>query len=78
MVAIRITLRIQESKVRNPDPPDRRRFVLSEHSFLVFSSFLPRPLFSACANDQFIAGFIGLYLICVIPVLASESGLYSL
>jgi len=29
-VAIRITLRIRESKVRNPDPPDRRRFVLSE------------------------------------------------
>jgi len=30
LVAIRITLRIQESKVRNPDPPDRRRFVLFE------------------------------------------------
>ena len=36
LVAIRITLQIQESKVRNPDPPDRRRFALSEHSFLVF------------------------------------------
>ena len=35
LVAIRITLRIRESKVRNPDPTDRRRFVLSEHSFLV-------------------------------------------
>ena len=35
LVAIRITLRIWESKVRNPDPPDRRRFVLSEHIFLV-------------------------------------------
>ena len=35
LVAIRITLRIRESKVRNPDPPDRRRFVLSEHRFLV-------------------------------------------
>ena len=35
LVAIRITLRIRESKVRNPDPPDRWRFVLSEHSFLV-------------------------------------------
>ena len=35
LVAIRMTLRIRESKVRNPDPPDRRRFVLSEHSFLV-------------------------------------------
>jgi len=32
LVAIRITRRIRESKVRNPDPPDRRRFVLSEHS----------------------------------------------
>ena len=30
LVAIRITLRIRESKVRNPDPPDRRRFVLYE------------------------------------------------
>jgi len=30
-----ITLRIRESKVRNPDPPDWQRFVLSEHSFLV-------------------------------------------
>jgi len=30
LVAIRITLGIRESKVRNPDPPDRRRFVLSE------------------------------------------------
>jgi len=30
LVAIRITLRIREYKVRNPDPPDRRRFVLSE------------------------------------------------
>jgi len=30
LVAIRITLRIRESKVRNPDPPDRRRFVLSD------------------------------------------------
>ena len=30
LVAIRIALRIRESKVRNLDPPDRRRFVLSE------------------------------------------------
>jgi len=33
LVAIWITLRIRESKVRNPDPLDcrvRRRFVLSE------------------------------------------------
>jgi len=30
LVAIRITLRIRESKVRNPDPPDWRRFVLCE------------------------------------------------
>ena len=30
LVAIRITLRIRESKVQNPDPPDRRRFVLSQ------------------------------------------------
>jgi len=34
LVAIRIMLRIRESKVLNPDPPDcrvRQRFVLSEH-----------------------------------------------
>jgi len=31
LVAIRITLRIRESKVRNPDHPDRRRFVLCEY-----------------------------------------------
>jgi len=31
LVAIRIMLRIRESKVRNPDPPDRQRFVLSEY-----------------------------------------------
>jgi len=30
LAAIWITLRIRESKVRNPDPPDRRRFVLCE------------------------------------------------
>ena len=28
LVAIQITLRIRESKVRNPDHPDRRRFLL--------------------------------------------------
>jgi len=33
LAAIRITLRIRESKVRNPDPLDRRRFVLSEHIY---------------------------------------------
>jgi len=31
LVVIRITLRIRESKVRNTDPPDQRRFVLSEY-----------------------------------------------
>jgi len=35
LVAIRITLRIRESKDRNPDPPDGRRFVLCE-CILVF------------------------------------------
>ena len=48
LVAIRITLQIRESKVRNLDPPDRRRFVLSEHRFLVSNVFcfnfcLPGP-----------------------------------
>jgi len=36
LVAIRITLWIRESKVRNPDPPDRRGFVLSEHIAFLF------------------------------------------
>jgi len=36
LVGIQITLRIRESKVRNPDPPDWRRFVFSE----CFSCFL--------------------------------------
>jgi len=31
LVAIRITLWIRESKVRNPDASDRWRFVVSEH-----------------------------------------------
>jgi len=37
LVAIRITLRTRESKVRNPDPPDRRRFVLSEYFLLIIN-----------------------------------------
>jgi len=41
LVVIRITLRIRESKVRNPDPPDRRRFVLSEH---ISCSIIVSPL----------------------------------
>jgi len=42
LALIRIMLRIRESKVWNPDPPDRRRFVLSEHIFLftVVASFM--------------------------------------
>jgi len=39
LVAIQITLRIREFKVRNPDPLERQRFVLSEHSFLVLNGF---------------------------------------
>ena len=39
LLAIRITLRIRESKVRNPDPPDRRRFVFSEY-FLLYLGFV--------------------------------------
>jgi len=46
LVAIRITLRIRESKVRNPDPPDRRRFMLSEciscYGSIVIRTPLPR------------------------------------
>jgi len=46
LVAIRITLWIQESKVQNLDPPDRRRFVLSEHIFLF--SFLTGQVSLPC------------------------------
>jgi len=50
LVAIRITLRIRESKVRNPDPPHyslivscrvRRRFVLSERILVLSASTMP-------------------------------------
>jgi len=46
LVAIRITLRIRESKVRNPDPPDRWRFVLCECILvcLIFFMALKVPL----------------------------------
>ena len=39
LVAIQITLWIRESKIRNPDPPDRRRFVLSEYFLLFLNIF---------------------------------------
>jgi len=42
LVVIRITLWIQESKVRNPDPPDRWRFVLSEHIVFLLYVLLPQ------------------------------------
>jgi len=45
LVAIRITLRIRESKVRNPDPLNRRRFVLCECILVLYCSyFLHRTL----------------------------------
>ena len=45
LVAIRIMLRIRESKVRNPDPPDRRigGGLFSVSAFLL-QMFLPSPL----------------------------------
>ena len=52
LVVIRITLRIRESKVRNPDPPDQRRFVLSEHSFLVVSVF--QSIYNCSFFDLFV------------------------
>jgi len=39
LVAIRITLWIRESKVRNPDHPDRRRFVLCECILVMYTSY---------------------------------------
>jgi len=38
LVAIRIMLRIRECKVRNPDHPDRRRFVLCECILVMHST----------------------------------------
>ena len=49
LVVIRITLLVRESKVRNPDPPDWRRFVLSEHSFLVI---IVVPLLTHCLGQS--------------------------
>ena len=51
LVAIRITLRIRESIVRNPDPPDRRRFVLSEHIISCFVYFAFIFLERDCGKD---------------------------
>ena len=48
LVAIQITLRIRESKVRNPDRLDRRRFVLSES----ISCFLNVTLTKLCKEIQ--------------------------
>jgi len=48
LVAIRITLRIRVSKVRNPDPPDWQRFVLSEHRFLISNVSLAHLTFLYC------------------------------
>jgi len=56
-VAIRITLRIRESKVRNPDPPDRRRFVLSEY-FLLTSGFVYDVTFSYHGTDAQKSGIL--------------------
>jgi len=50
LVAIGITLRIRESKVQNLDPPDLRRFVLSEHSFLVFCMLLVFTILAWCCT----------------------------
>ena len=51
LVAIRITLRIRESKVRNPDPPDRRRFVLCE-CILVATAVVNTEMGTANRNSE--------------------------
>jgi len=52
LVAIRITLRIRESKARNPDPPDRRRFVLSEcFLFSTLTLLAKSPVFTHTIPD---------------------------
>ena len=53
LVAIRITLRIRESKVRNPDSLDWRRFVLSEHIFLFLSFNRIRQVAPICTQSMF-------------------------
>jgi len=59
LAAIWITFPIRESKVRNPDPPDRRRFVLSEHIFLLryicdtrTLTLFSQPYHSYCTSVQ--------------------------
>ena len=56
LVAIRITLRIWESKVRNPDPLDRRRFVLCECILVIYVSsllmFLLVPAHPGCPGQN--------------------------
>ena len=54
LVAIRITLRIRESKVRNPDPPDRRTFVLSEYFLFYMCNGLTENLLR-CGNALLLA-----------------------
>ena len=55
LVAIRITLRIRESKVRNPDPPDRRRFAFCEHIFF-FDLILGEWTWIMCAGRKRLVG----------------------
>jgi len=48
LVAIRITLRIRESKARNLDPLDRRRFVLSECFLFAIKFMVVCPVRGLC------------------------------
>ena len=58
LVAIRITLRIRESKVRNRDPPDRRRFVLSECIFYLWGNAFLAIFFDRVSTEGNAIAFV--------------------
>jgi len=69
LVAIRITLRIQESKVRDPYPPDRRRFVLSEHIYIVVCASAPYLYRTGAAFSNVPRKILGKLLILLLLLL---------
>jgi len=68
LVAIRITLWIPESKVRNPDPPDWQRFVLSECSLvrMCYVVRLQSLLFRVCVCVCIILLYHILCIVCIV------------
>ena len=83
LVVIRITLRIRESKVRNPDPPDRRRFVLCEcilvcYLFMIREENLSVALAAGVAMIISIAACVNAFVIDISMCLQTLRGVFSL